>query len=263
MLTSQSNARIKTLVQLRDKSKVRNELGLFLVEGVKMFLEAPIERIREVYVSESFYLKCTMKEEIQKHSYEIVADDVFKKISDTVTPQGIITVVKQYDYKIDNLLKQENPCLLLLEDIQDPGNLGTMIRTGEGAGIHGVILSSSSVDVYNPKTIRSTMGSIYRVPFFYTQDLQTTIQTLQKRNISVYAAHLLGTSYYDEMDYTKGSAFLIGNEGNGLKEETAKMADCYVKIPMKGQLESLNAAIAGTLFMYEAEGQRRKNTRGE
>ena len=90
MLTSQSNARIKTLVQLRDKSKVRNELGLFLVEGVKMFLEAPIERIREVYVSESFYLKCTMKEEIQKHSYEIVADDVLKKYRIRSRPKELL-----------------------------------------------------------------------------------------------------------------------------------------------------------------------------
>lgn len=262
MLTSLANTRIKTLVQLKDKSKLRNEKGLFLVEGLKMFLEAPIERIREVYVSESFYLKCTIQEQLHALNYEVVSDEVFKKISDTVTPQGILTVLEQYQYKLEDLLKKENPCFLLLEDIQDPGNLGTMIRTGEGAGIDGVILSSNSVDIYNPKTIRSTMGSIYRVPFFYTADLTGVIKQLQKKNITVYAAHLLGKEYFDQMDYTKGSAFLIGNEGNGLKEETAKAADCYVKIPMHGKLESLNAAIAGTLFIYEAERQRRGRLEG-
>lgn len=262
MLTSLANTRIKTLVQLKDKSKLRNEKGLFLVEGLKMFLEAPIERIREVYVSESFYLKCTIQEQLHALNYEVVSDEVFKKISDTVTPQGILTVLEQYQYKLEDLLKKENPCFLLLEDIQDPGNLGTMIRTGEGAGIDGVILSSNSVDIYNPKTIRSTMGSIYRVPFFYTADLTGVIKQLQKKNITVYAAHLQGKEYFDQMDYTKGSAFLIGNEGNGLKEETAKAADCYVKIPMHGKLESLNAAIAGTLFIYEAERQRRGRLEG-
>ena len=262
MLTSLANTRIKTLVQLKDKSKLRNEKGLFLVEGLKMFLEAPIERIREVYVSESFYLKCTIQEQLHALNYEVVSDEVFKKISDTVTPQGILTVLEQYQYKLEDLLKKENPCFLLIEDIQDPGNLGTMIRTGEGAGIDGVILSSNSVDIYNPKTIRSTMGSIYRVPFFYTADLTGVIKQLQKKNITVYAAHLLGKEYFDQMDYTKGSAFLIGNEGNGLKEETAKAADCYVKIPMHGKLESLNAAIAGTLFIYEAERQRRGRLEG-
>ena len=145
----------------------------------------------------------------------------------------------------------KRPLFLILEDIQDPGNLGTMIRTGEGAGVDGILMSKGTVDIYNPKTIRSTMGSLYRVPFLYTGDLTQTIGQLQKTGIRVYAAHLKGTKSYREPDYAEGAAFLIGNEGNGLKEETAALADEYIRIPMQGKLESLNAAVAAALLMYE------------
>ena len=112
-------------------------------------------------------------------------------------------------------------------------------------------MSKGTVDIYNPKTIRSTMGSLYRVPFLYTGDLTQTIGQLQKTGIRVYAAHLKGTKSYREPDYAEGAAFLIGNEGNGLKEETAALADEYIRIPMQGKLESLNAAVAAALLMYE------------
>lgn len=257
MITSASNSRIKGLVQLSQKAKARKEQDSFLVEGVKMFLEAPEERIREIYVSESFFNKCTCLEKLKRNTYEIVADDIFKKISNTITPQGIICVMKQYHYSLEMLLEKENPFLMVLEDIQDPGNLGTILRTGEGAGIDGVIMSRETVDLYNPKTIRSTMGSIYRVPFIYAENLQESIRLLKDRGIATYATHLKGTQYYDEFTYQKGCAFLVGNEGNGLKEETAKRADSYMKIPMQGQVESLNAAIASSVVMYEVSRQRR------
>jgi TrmH family RNA methyltransferase len=150
---------------------------------------------------------------------------------------------------------------MVLEDLQDPGNLGTIMRTGEGAGIDGVILSKGCVDIYNPKTIRSTMGSLYRVPFLYVEDLAQTIADLKAKGITFYAAHLKGERFYDEFDFTKegGCAFLIGNEGNGLKDETADLADTYLKIPMEGKLESLNAAVASSILMYEVYRQKRIN----
>ena len=166
--------------------------------------------------------------------------------------------MNQYKYTLENLLQKENPVLVLLEDIQDPGNLGTILRTGEGAGIDGVIMTKDTVDIYNPKTIRATMGSVYRMPFIYVDSLSEVITALKEKNISVYAAHLAGKEYYDNFDFSKGTAFLIGNEGNGLKKETADMADSYLKIPMEGQVESLNAAIATSLLMYEAYRQRRQ-----
>ncbi|MCR5753716.1 MAG: RNA methyltransferase, partial [Acetatifactor sp.] len=141
----------------------------------------------------------------------------------------------------------------------DPGNLGTILRTGEGAGITGVIMSKGTVDIFNPKTIRSTMGSVYRVPFVYVEDLEETIKILHRSGIHTYAAHLKGEEYYDSFSFCEPTAFLIGNEGNGLKKETADLAEKYLKIPMEGKVESLNAGIATALLIYEAHRQRNKN----
>lgn len=256
MITSTSNQKIKRIVQWNQKAKQRKQDKVFIVEGPRMFLEAPKSWVSEVYVADSFWKKCRIQDKIQQYEYEIVADDVFKKISNTMTPQGILCVMKQPVYQLGNMLSKENPLLVLLEDIQDPGNLGTIFRTGEGAGIDGVIMSRDTVDIFNPKVIRSTMGSIYRMPFLYVEDLCATIGELRKKDIDVYAAHLKGKNYYEVQDYTRGCAFLIGNEGNGLKDRTADAANAYIKIPMEGQVESLNAAIATSLLMYEAHRQR-------
>lgn len=258
MITATSNKRIKQLVQLSDKAKVRREEDVFVVEGIKMFEEAPENAIKEVYVSESFLKKHDVSEKMKRTGYETVSEEVFAKISDTRSPQGILCVVKQFHYKMNDLLRKENPLLVILEDIQDPGNLGTIFRTGEGAGIDGVIMTADTVDLYNPKTIRATMGSIYRMPFMITDSIGRTIEELKAKNISVYAAHLQGKDYYDSFSFDKGTAFLIGNEGNGLKKETADAATAYLKIPMQGQVESLNAAIATSLLMYEAARQRKE-----
>ena len=152
------------------------------------------------------------------------------------------SLLKQYHYDLHALSAVPDPLLILLEDIQDPGNLGTIFRAGEGAGVSGIVMSSGTVDIYNPKTIRSTMGSVYRMPFMYTPDMGKTIAELKRKKIAVYAAHLQGARVYDTCDYKKASAFLIGNEANGLRDETAKLADTAIKIPMAGQVESLNAA---------------------
>lgn len=262
MITSPGNARIKSLVSMRQKVKARKEANAFLTEGVKMFLEAPEERIREVYISESFSCsdektKEAVREKLNSVAHETVSEEVFRKISDTCSPQGILCVMRAYDYRLPDLLQKEHPLLLLLEDIQDPGNLGTMIRTGEGAGIDGVVMSKDTVDIYNPKTIRATMGSIYRMPFYYADDFSDTIRELKENKIEVFAAHLKGKASYDAFDYTGGCAFLIGNEGNGLKTKTADLANSYLRIPMEGAVESLNAGIAAAVLMYEAARQRR------
>lgn len=255
-----TNKKIKELVALNQKSKERKKAGLFLAEGIKMFMEAPIDRIREVYVSESFFATKECKEKLEQTGFETVPEETFKKISDTITPQGIICVLKQMEHTFDEMLSADHPVIMVLEDLQDPGNVGTIIRTGEGAGISGVVLTKGSVDIYNPKTIRSTMGSVYRVPFIYVENLSDVIATLKNQGIRTYAAHLKGEAYYDEFDYIKekGTAFLIGNEGNGLREETAGLADTYLKIPMEGKVESLNAAIAASVLMYETLRQKRQ-----
>ena len=147
---------------------------------------------------------------------------------------------------------------MILENLQDPGNLGTILRTAEGAGVDAVLLSRGCVDIYNPKTIRSTMGSVYRLPFAYTDDLTGMLSLLKERRIHIYAAHLKGRRYYDEEDYRHSCAFLIGNEGNGLSEHISACADTLIRIPMAGQVESLNAAVSASILAYEAFRQRRR-----
>lgn len=269
MITSTANSRVKRIVQLQEKSRARINENVFIAEGIKMFEEAPPDRILELYIEEKLYesvknekLFSKIKECFDKGiPVETVTEEVFEKMSDTRSPQGILCVLERFSYNREQIVqdaverrdgKGQRPLFLLLEDIQDPGNLGTMVRTAEGAGADGIFMTRKTVDIYNPKTIRSTMGSLYRVPFAYTDDFEEIIGLLHRKNIRVYAAHLKGTQYYHEIDYKEGSAFLIGNEGNGLKEETAGMADCYLKIPMEGQLESLNAAVAAALLMYQS-----------
>lgn len=259
MITSISNAQVKQVCAYVQKAKERRKDGIFVAEGAKMFEEAPEDWIYKVYATQDFCERHASEEIRQKLSrtgFEAVSEEVFAKMSDTKTPQGVLCLLRCPTYSLEELLKHRNGVFVILEDLQDPGNLGTIIRTGEGAGIAGVIMTSNTVDIYNPKTIRATMGSIYRVPFTYVKDIADTIAGLQQNGIKVYAAHLEGRQYYDAFDYTTGSAFLIGNEGNGLKRETAELADVYVRIPMAGKVESLNAAIATTLFMYEASRQR-------
>ncbi len=258
MITSTSNAQVKNLMQLKKKSKARKQQQVYVVEGIRMFREAPAHQIVQIYVSESFLADAEHKKVLSGKTYEILSDSVFSYVSDTKTPQGILCLMKMQNYTLDMLLKDKNGIWLVLENVQDPGNLGTMFRTGEGAGIAGIIMDGSTVDIYNPKTIRSTMGSIYRIPFYITDDLRDTVRCLKTDGIRVYAAHLEGSVCYDEPDYAAGSAFLIGNEGNGLTEDTAALADVYIRIPMEGRLESLNAAMAAGILMYEANRQRRK-----
>lgn len=258
MITSTANQQMKNLTALMKKAKERKSRKAFVVEGTKMFAEAPKEWVINVYVAESFAASENHRKLLDGYDYELVADSVFRSISDTQTPQGILAVVRIPEYSLTQLMKEENTHLLILESIQDPGNLGTMMRTGEGAGISGIIMNRTTVDLFNPKTIRSTMGSIYRVPYLVTDDLEETLLQLKQKGVQLYAAHLQGRTGYDEFDYTKSCGFLIGNEGNGLSERIAAHADSYIRIPMEGQVESLNAAISASLLMYECNRQRRK-----
>ena len=263
MITSTANKKIKELVELSAKAKARAAADVFLAEGRKLFMEAPAERITAVYAEENCYQEAdpAVREKLDALSCELVSSEVFRKISDTKTPQGILTVVKQSHYKLHALSNKTDgnaPLLLVLEQIQDPGNLGTMLRTAEGAGVTGVIMTRDTADIYSPKTIRSTMGSVYRVPFVVTDDLAETMERLKEAGVRIYAAcPASGACVYDEPDYREPSAFLIGNEGNGLREETVKRADQCVTIPMAGQVESLNAAMAAGILLYEAARQRR------
>lgn len=303
-----TNAKIKEIQKLTEKSKARREAGLFVIEGPRMFIETPLEWIEEIYVTQRFLdnadsgllgmaegpsvdgdsteptptvpiktspisassastagsvenshsdhsTSIRASEMITWMNHEVVTEEQMKKLTDTVTPQGILCVVRQPSYTVEDIINHPgHRLLMILEDIQDPGNLGTIFRTAEGAGASGIIMTKGCADLFNPKVVRSTMGSIYRVPFFVTDDIEQTISLVKNAQIEVFAAHLKGEHFYDEIEY-KDAAFLIGNEGRGLKDSTASLADTYIKIPMSGELESLNASMAAGILMYEHNRQ--------
>ncbi|MDD3339672.1 MAG: RNA methyltransferase [Lachnospiraceae bacterium] len=255
MITSSSNAQLKQIIQYNKKAKARRQDGVFVAEGIKMFEEAPADQIRRIFVSQSFEEK--HGDMLGGRDYEVVEDRLFCSISDTQTPQGVLCILEQRQADIQKILGQEKPFLVLLEDLQDPGNVGTILRTAEGAGVDGVILSANCVDMYNPKTIRSTMGSIYRVPFCYVEDMTDFAGELRGAGIHTYAAHLAGEHTYDQEDYRQGTALMIGNEGNGLSDALTGQAQHLIRIPMRGKVESLNAAMAAGILMYEVARQRR------
>ncbi|SDB07561.1 TrmH family RNA methyltransferase [Eubacterium oxidoreducens] len=258
MITSTSSKQLKAIVQLNKKAKIRRKEGHFVAEGLRIFQDAPRELIEQVYVSEHFWEKEEHRNLLHDYPYEVVADHAFASVCDTKTPQGILSIIKMPTYEKEALFTKASPLFMILEDLQDPGNLGTILRGAEGAGVDGVIMTKQTADLFQPKVIRSTMGSIFRMPYLIVEDLQETLQELKERKIKTYAAYLdKSAADYGTFSYEQGTAFVIGNEGNGLKEETAKAAQERIMIPMHGSLESLNAAMAATILMYEAARQRR------
>lgn len=292
MITSTSNQKVKELIRLKEKSRIREEEKLFLAEGPRMAEEIPMEWIDCLYVSESYEKKCGEQTAAYKKAgvrTETLSDEVFARVSDTKTPQGVLAAVHMPEYSFADILgvkkaaahthvqrafmqdpfeghfaardgaagRARLPLVLVLDNLQDPGNMGTVFRSAEAAGASGILMSKDCVDVYNPKVIRSTMGAIFRLPFYRVEDLPRAVMELKDGGLRVYAAHLEGRRTYDGEDYRRGCAFLIGNEGNGLRQEVAECADCRIRIPMEGCTESLNAAVAASILLFEAARQRR------
>ncbi|MGN0155341.1 MAG: TrmH family RNA methyltransferase [Lachnospiraceae bacterium] len=258
MITSTSNSKIKNLTKCMKNAKERRKQDIFLVEGIRMFSEIPKELHVETFATEEFFEKNTGL--FADISYELVTEHIMQSVSDTKTPQGVISLVKRQHYSTEDVCQAPQPLIMALENIQDPGNLGTILRTAEGAGVTGILMSRDTVDIYNPKVVRATMGSIFRIPFCYVDDLTEFVTRLNGENFETYSAHLQGTSFYD-FDYRNPTIFCIGNEGNGLSRELSNATKYKIKIPMMGKVESLNAATAATVLMYEAMRQRNSKYR--
>ncbi|MCI9594059.1 MAG: RNA methyltransferase [Lachnospiraceae bacterium] len=264
MINSAANKQVRRVVNLVKKARARREEGLYIVEGIRMVLELLPEQVEQIYVSESF-LRAHQDKELSAFlsmfHWEPVADPVMKVMADTQTPQGILALVRQRHYTLKEILNRppagQAHHLIILETLQDPGNLGTILRAGEGAGITGVVMDETTADIYNPKVIRSTMGSVYRVPFVYVSDLKAACQEMKQAGICLFAAHLSGEKNYDQQDFTVPCGFLLGNEARGLSQDTALLAHTLVRIPMAGRVESLNAAVAASVLMFETARQRR------
>ena len=276
IISSKDNKRIKYIRSLLEKGNIRKKNHQFVVEGIKLVDEAlEYGKVLEVVCAESLYNELisgdlsgnrllaendkNITNYVKKESsLLVVSDTVFKSMSETKTPQGILAVAEMPDYRLldkgfleQAYTKNGKIKLLVLEDTADPGNLGTIMRTAEAAGVTGVIMGKGTVDIFNPKVVRSTMGSIFRLPFTYAEDLKETIKELKKSGISFYATHLKGEKSYKDIKYSDRSAIIVGNEARGLSDEVADLADTYVLIPMQGKVESLNAAVAAALMMYE------------
>lgn len=276
IISSKDNKKIKYIRSLLEKGNIRKKNRQFVVEGIKLVDEAlEYGKVLEIVLAESLY-KEIISGDLSKNvllaehgknitnyvkktnSTTVVSDAVFKTVSETISPQGIAAIVEMPEYGLlekdffnQAYNKNGKIKLLILEDTADPGNLGTIMRTAEAAGVTGVIMSKGTVDISNPKVVRSTMGSIFRLPFAYVEDLKETIKELKTQGISFYATHLKGEKSYKAIKYSDRSAILIGNEARGLSDEVADLADTYVLIPMQGKVESLNAAVAAALMMYE------------
>ncbi|MBP5191891.1 MAG: 23S rRNA (guanosine(2251)-2'-O)-methyltransferase RlmB [Eubacterium sp.] len=277
-LTSVNNDRVKDITKLIKSAKRRRESRSFVAEGIRLVSEVPPEKLISLYIEETFYEKLDKSQDYdesdfergfrdrimalikaaeEKESFFLVNDAVMNKLSDTETPQGILAVVEMQDMEAENLLTDDDmPFIIVMDGLQDPGNMGTIIRTAEGAGVTGILISSDSVDPYSPKVVRAAMGALFRMKLCISTDLKEDISLLKEKGITVFGTHLSGKEFYDE-DFRIPSAFLIGNEGKGLKDDVAETADRLLRIPMKGRVESLNAGVSAAVVMYEVLRQRR------
>ena len=248
MITSKNNNQIKKIKKLLSSAKERRVKGLFVIEGIRLVNEAPVELVEQLFLSESLYKSGAFETEDYDH-VEIVSDEVFQSVSDTVSPQGVLALVRQPSWTLDPSGLGDDCRILMLDDIQDPGNLGTMIRTAEASGVTTVIMSEGCVDIFNPKVIRSTMGSIFRVPFVI-DDLVSVIEALKAEGVVVYGAALEDAIDLRELEEPEKLAIVIGNEGNGISKSVLNAVSGRVRIPMEGQVESLNAAVSAAIILY-------------
>lgn len=254
IISSSQNPSVKEVVKLQKMAKHRRKKACFVVEGWRLVREVPLDYLVEVFVEEN--REYDTGHLLPGTGLHYVTPEVMAYMSEEVTSQGVLAVVRM-KAQATQLTTRANPLLLLLENIQDPGNLGTILRTAEAAMVDQVLLTKGTVDLYNPKVIKSTMGAILRMDVVTEVDGLMWIKNMHEQGINTYAAHLKATAYYDRVDYNKGTCFVMGNEGNGLSDDLANGAGHYIKIPMADGAESLNVAMATGILIYEANRQRR------
>jgi TrmH family RNA methyltransferase len=244
LIKSSQNQTFKNLLKLQDK-KFRRQNDVFIVEGKKQVFEISKDwDIRQIIVSQKYETINNFEETI------ILSERLFSKLSSTKSPQGIIAIVKKKHYKIEELINQTG-IFVVLENIQDPGNLGTIIRSADAFGAKAIFVSKESADIYSDKTVRAAMGSLFHLPVIDNVDIKELILLLKRKKITIFAASLNSKKYLNELHCSQKVAFIIGNESNGIKIETEKLVNAAFKIPMYGKAESLNVAVAASIIMYE------------
>ncbi len=250
-ITSKENNIIKLISQLQKSSSKRRELGLFVLEGLRICSDAVKNNydIEMLIISETANEKYS--ENIEEISYKskknfVLPDALFKKISDTVNPQGVLCICKISSYSPEEINPEGK--YIALENLQDPSNLGAISRTAEALGIDGIIIQGGC-DPYSPKSLRASMGALVRIPVFQTDNLFDIFETCGLRSFAS-VVHTKAESL-GQVKFDKGCVVLIGNEANGLTDNAIQMSDVLLTIPMRGNAESLNAAVAASLIMWE------------
>lgn len=262
-ITSSKNSLIKETKSLYYR-KERWAKSLFIIEGIKIIEEAIVNNVDLKYIFFTDKLLSTEDGNVFLHSINNkvkivhISDTLFSEISDTENPQGIVAVAKFQIPDFIEVFNASNPSLLFLDGVQDPGNMGTIIRTCDAFNLNGIIVGKGSVDPYNPKVVRATMGSIFRVPLYISDDSIQTITDLSEYGLNIFSTSLKGSVSVYDIDYKKGFVLVIGNESKGVEESILKKSDKLIKIPMPGFAESLNAGVAASIIMYEAMKSRFK-----
>lgn len=249
LITSKDNKYVKEVISLKNK-KYRNKLNLFLMEGTD-FLESLSEdfTIKYFLISQSFY---NNNENKFSNSTFVVLDEIFNKCADTVNSKGVICVLEKKEYE---LKYKENMKIIICDNVQDPGNLGTIIRTSESAGFDLILINKGCCDIYNPKTIRSTAGAIFNIPFVSNLSSENILEFVRNNNIPLFSTSLDTDKYYYDINYTNSFALCVGNESNGVSKDFIENATNLIKIPMVGKSQSLNVAAAASILIYEVVRQ--------
>lgn len=258
LITSKDNDTIKFLKKLKDK-KYRDQENAYIIEGAKLIKEAIQENIKIKMVilcdgcSAENAIDSDLKYEIAKYECICVSEKIFLGLTNVVNPQGILAVVEKNNNT--NEIDYNDNLFLILDDLQDPGNMGTILRTADSINLKQIIVSKGSADVYNPKVVRSTMGAIFRIKVIESDDLSKTIKEMKKHKIKVAATSLQTDKSIYDINYEK-TAIVIGNEANGVSDKVLETVDKKIKIPMAGKTESLNASVATAIVLYEAVRQK-------
>lgn len=265
IITSKDNELIKHVRKLKDK-KYRDEYNEYVVEGIKIVEEAVKEnvKIKQIIIcndtTKTYEIPTHIMLEIAKYECIYVTDKIFNLITQVTNPQGIMAIIEKNSK--ENEIDYTQDIILALDDVQDPGNLGTILRTADSIGLNQIVVSKGTADAFNSKVVRSTMGAIFRIKIIETQDLIRTIKEMKKHHFKLMVTSLQTENSIYDINFNK-KIIVIGNEANGVSKEIQDMADEKAKIPMLGRTESLNASVAAGIVMYEYVRQKIKKDRKE
>ena len=254
VITSKDNEIVKNIKKLKEK-KYRDQTGQYIIEGIKLVKEAIEEKanIQKIVLCEDCENDGTIEKalmyEIAKYDCIYVSKKVFDSITDVNTPQGILAIIKRKALDEQEISYKED-LIVVLDGIQDPGNLGTILRTVDSVGLSQIVLSEKTADPYNPKVVRSTLGAIFRLNIIQSNNIIEDLKKIKKNRFKLLATSLENSESIYNIDLNK-KAIIIGNEANGVSKEVFDIVDEKTKIPMLGKTESLNAAVATGVILYE------------